>query len=158
MAIHFEHGMGIEQSPEQAFAVLDDVSDTPKWLARCTGIQKLTEGENRVGTRLRYSYKDGGRAGVMDGEITARIPNERLTFHYADSMMDVIVDFRISKTDSGARLVHAIDITPKTFMAKLVSPMIRKQLAKQTIAAMQSLHSLIAAEAAIHSLERAGGE
>jgi hypothetical protein len=143
MSIHFEHGIDVGKSPEEAFAVLDDVSKTPKWLARCTGIEKLSPGPNAVGTKLRYSYKEGGRTGVMDGEITTRAPNERLTFHYADKMMEVTVDFRISKASGGARLVHAIDITPRTFMAKLFSPLIRRQLPKQTITAMETLKALL---------------
>jgi hypothetical protein len=43
----------------------------------------------------------------------------------------------------GARLTHVIDITPKTLMAKLFSPMIRRQLPKQTINAMEQLRALL---------------
>ena len=144
MAIQFEHEIDISQTPDQVFAVLDDVSQTPKWLARCTGIEKLSPGENAVGTKLRYSYKEAGRTGNMDGEITTRTPKERLTFHYYDKMMDVIVDFRISPAEQGTHMVHAITITPKTFFAKLFSGMIRKQLPRQTITAMESLRNLLA--------------
>src|SRR5712692_4543333 len=120
MPIRFEHGVEIAQEPALVFAILDDVSQTPKWLARCTGIEKLTAGPNAVGTKLRYSYRDGGRSGVMDGETSVRIPNERLTFHYLDKMMDVTVDFQVGKTATGTRLMHAIEITPRTFFARLL--------------------------------------
>jgi carbon monoxide dehydrogenase subunit G len=143
MAIHYEHSVDVSRTPEDAFSLLDDVSQTPKWLERCTGIEKLTPGANAVGTKLRYSYKDGGRAGTMDGEITAREPNERLTMHYSDKMMDVTVDFRVAKGDKGARLTHAIDITPKTLVAKLFSPLIRRSLPKQTERAMETLRGLL---------------
>ena len=146
MAIHFEHAIDVPREPARAFAVLDDVAQTPKWLARCTGIEKVTPGPNAVGTKLRYAYRDGGRTGVMDGEITARAPNERLTCKYRDAMMDVTVDFRVTKTAEGARLVHAIDIAPRTFFAKLLSPLIRRQLPKQTVLAMESLRALLEAQ------------
>ena len=45
---------------------------------------------------------------------------------------------------SGTRLTHTIDLTAKTFLAKLISPIIRKQLPKQTITAMESLSELLA--------------
>src|SRR5262249_35555048 len=122
-------------------------SQTPRWLARCTGIEKRTPGPNAVGMKLRYSYNDGGHAGVMDGEIATHTPNERLTYHYADKMMDVIVDFRMAPAGAGTKLTHAIDITPKTIMAKLVSPLIKMQLPKQTIAAMEKLRELLEADA-----------
>jgi uncharacterized protein YndB with AHSA1/START domain len=146
MAIEFEHGIDVPQPPEQVFAVLDDVAQTPRWLARCTGIEKLTPGENAVGTRLRYAYKDGGRFGTMEGEITARDPGRRLTFLYRDPMMEVQVDFQMSPQGSGTHLVHAIRITPRTFMAKLIAPMIRKQLPGQTIQAMEKLRGLLASQ------------
>jgi hypothetical protein len=147
MAIHFQHSVDVASDPQQAFAVLDDLTATPKWLERCTGIEKLKPGPNAVGDKLKYSYKEGGRSGVMDGEITARTPSEHLSFRYWDKMMDVMVDFRVSPAASGARLVHTIEITPRTFFAKLLSPMIRKQLPKQTTTAMEKLKSLLQAGA-----------
>ena len=51
--------------------LLADVSQTPRWLARCTGIEVLTPGPLAVGSKLRYSYKEGSRRGVMD-ECEAR--------------------------------------------------------------------------------------
>jgi hypothetical protein len=147
MAIHFQHTLDVASDPSQAFAVLDDLRATPKWLERCTGIEKLKPGPNAVGQKLKYSYKEGGRTGVMDGEITARTPNEHLSFHYWDKMMDVTVDFRVSPAAVGARLVHTIEITPKTFFAKMLSPMIRKQLPKQTRTAMERLRELLESSA-----------
>jgi uncharacterized protein YndB with AHSA1/START domain len=143
MAIHFEHGIDVSVPPAEVFEALDDVSRTPRWLERCTGVEKMSPGANAVGTRLRYSYREGGRSGVMDGQITARTPNERLTYHYADTMMDVVVDFRMNPQGTGTHLVHAIDITPKTLVAKLFAGAVRKQLPSQTVNAMERLRSML---------------
>ena len=143
MSIRFEHAIDVARAPEQIFAVLDDLSQTPKWLSRCTGIEKLSPGPNAVGTRVRYAYREGGRTGTMDGEIKARTPGERLTVGYADKMMEVVVDFHMTKTDGGARLTPTIDIRPKSLMAKLFAPLVRRQLPQQTITAMESLRGLV---------------
>ena len=143
MSIRFEHAVEVTRPPDRVFAVLDDFAQTPRWLARCTGIEKLTPGPNAVGTKLRYGFKEGGRTGMMDGEITARTPDERLVCRYVDGMMEVVVDFRVAKTAEGTHLVHVIDITPKTFFAKLLSPLIRRQLPTQTITAMDTLRTLL---------------
>jgi uncharacterized protein YndB with AHSA1/START domain len=144
MSIRFEHAIDVARGPEQIFAILDDLSQTPRWLARCTGIEKLSPGPNTVGTRVRYAYRDGGRTGTMDGEIRARTPNERLTVGYTDKMMEVVVDFHMTKKDGGgARLVHTIDIRPRSLFAKLFAPLVRRQLPKQTIAAMETLRGLV---------------
>jgi len=143
MSIRFEHAIDVARGPEQIFAILDDLSQTPRWVSRCTGIEKLSPGPNAVGTKVRYAYRDGARTGTMDGEIKARKPNERLTVGYADKMMEVVVDFQMTKKDGGARLVHTIDIKPKSLMAKLFAPLVRRQLPQQTIAAMETLRGLV---------------
>jgi carbon monoxide dehydrogenase subunit G len=143
MSIRFEHAIDVTKGPEQIFAVLDDFSKTPQWLERCTGIEKLSPGPNSVGTKIRYAYREGGRTGTMDGEIRARTANERLTMGYADKMMEVVVDFHMTKKDGGARLVHTVDIRPKSLFAKLFAPLVRRQLPKQTIAAMETLRTLV---------------
>jgi len=143
MSIRFEHAIDVARGPEQIFAILDDLSQTPRWLARCTGIEKLSPGPNTVGTRVRYAYRDGGRTGTMDGEIRARTPNERLTMGYTSKVMEVVVDFHMTKREGGARLVHTIDIRPKSLFAKLFAPLVRRQLPKQTITAMETLRGLV---------------
>jgi uncharacterized protein YndB with AHSA1/START domain len=144
MPIHFEHTIEVPQSPAQVFGALNDVTLTPKWLARCTGIEVLTPGPLAVGSKLRYSYRDGGRSGKMDGELIEQVKGQKLSYHYEDRMMSVGVHFSMQPAGSGTRLTHAIDIAPKTFMARLISPLIRRGLPKQTITAMESLRRLLA--------------
>jgi len=143
MPIVFQHAIDVAQTPEQVFAIVDDVARTPEWLERCTGIEKLTPGPNAAGTKLRYAFRDGGRTGIMEGVITTRVPNEHLAFRYDDPMMAVTVDFRMQRQGPGTHLVHTIEITPKTFAGKVFSPLIRRQLPKQTITAMHKLRALL---------------
>jgi hypothetical protein len=141
-----EHSVNVKASPEGAFALLDDLSQTPKWLGPCTAIEKLSPGPNEVGDKLRYSYKQGGRAGTMDGEILTRTPNRKLIVRYFDMMMEVLIDFDVCPTSSGSRLTHVITITPRSFMAKLMSPFIRLALPKQTRQAMEKLKGMLDAK------------
>jgi uncharacterized protein YndB with AHSA1/START domain len=144
MTIHFEHTVDVAADPQKAFAYLDDVSKTPEWLAPCKALDKLSDGPTTVGTRLRYAYKEGRRVKTMDGEVTARALNERLTYRYGDKVFDVVIDFRVAASSAGTRLTHAISITPKSFLGKLVSPLVRRGVPKQTITAMEKLRSLLA--------------
>jgi carbon monoxide dehydrogenase subunit G len=144
MSIHFAHTIEVPQAPGQVFGVLDDFAQTPKWLSRCTGIEQLSPGEKAAGTKLRYSYREAGRSGTMEGEIMARAPGELITMHYGDKMMEVSVDFQMAPNGGGTKLTHTIDITPKSFFTKLFAPMIRKQVPKQTDTAMEALRGLLA--------------
>lgn len=144
MSISFEHTIVVSQTPDVVFATLDDFSATPKWLERCTGIQKLEPGPNAVGQTLRYSYRDGRRSGVMDGRIIVHEPGQQMTMAYDDKMMHVTVDFRMAPHASGTQLTHLVLITPKTFFARLFSPLIRRQLPRQTVSAMENLRAYLA--------------
>jgi hypothetical protein len=54
----------------------------------------------------------------------------------------------MTRKDGGARLVHTIDIKPKSLMAKLFAPLVRRQLPEQTIKAMETLRGLVEGGAA----------
>ena len=140
---NFAHTVEVNAPYSQVFAILDDVSRTPEWLARCTRIDKLDEGPNQVGTRLRYHYKDGGRTGEMDGEITAHDADEHLAMVYRDKMMDVSVDF-VAKPGGApgtTSLTHTINIRTKG-MGNVFAPIVKMTLPKQTTTAMDKLKAL----------------
>lgn len=143
MSIRCEHSVDVRASAERAFALLDDLPQTPKWLAPCTALAKLTSGPNAVGDKLAYAYKQGGRSGTMEGEILTRTPNSRLVCRYLDAMMEVLVDLQVSPASGGSRLTHVITITPRTFAGKLMSPLISLGLPKQTREAMESLKRIL---------------
>ncbi len=144
MPIRYEYSVDDARSPAQAFALIDDLPKAPQWLAICVSLEKLSPGPNKVGDKLKYVHKQGGRQSVMDGLITARVPNEKLTCQYDDKMFQVVIDFNISATSPGARLTHVITITPKSFLCKLMSPFIRLGVPKQTKDAMHALQGMLA--------------
>src|SRR5688572_16846086 len=71
---------------------------------------------------------------------------EKLTCRYWDKMFEIVVDSRVAKTPTGSKLTNSIEMTPKNFIFKLMAPVMRKQLAKQTINAMESLRDILAAK------------
>lgn len=148
MAIVFEHGIDLPQSPHQVFTLLDDYSKVPLWLKRCEGVAKQGTGPSKVGDKLRYAYCESGKHGLMDGVIVALEEDRLLSYKYYDKMMMVNVDFRMAPTGEGTHLVHHIEITPHSFLARLISPLWRMKLPKQTVATMENLRKLLASESA----------
>lgn len=145
MSIPFEHTLDVPQDSLTVFAFLDDLSLTPQWLGPCISLTKMSPGPNAVGDKLRYEHEQAGRRGVMDGEITARDPGSRLAYRYWDSSFEVTTEFRMAPAGSGTRLTHLIVITPLSFMTKMMAPMIRGALPKQTIDAMEKVKEMLAA-------------
>jgi hypothetical protein len=83
----------------------------------------------------------------MEGEILIREPNRRLMCRYADKTFQVDVDFRVSPAAEGAQLTHLIEITPKTWLVRMMAPLIRMGLPKQTREAMEGLKRVLESEA-----------
>ena len=137
----FAHTLSVSAPPAAIFAIVDDFSKTPLWLSRCTGIDKLSDGPNDVGTALKYHYDDGRRSGTMDGQIIAREPDRHFAMKFTDTMMDVTVDFVAASDGVGTTLTHSIDIATKGF-GRLLTPLIRRQLPKQTMDAMTKLKAM----------------
>ena len=48
----FAHTLSVSAPPAAIFEIVDDFTKTPLWLSRCTGIDKLSDGPNDVGTAL----------------------------------------------------------------------------------------------------------
>jgi hypothetical protein len=145
MPIRYQHVESVRTTPDRAFAAIDNLALTPKWLPPCVSLEKLGSGPNAAGDKLRYVYKQGGRQGEMEGEILVRTPGERLYCKYVDSMFDVSVDLRVSGAREGVLTTHIIEVTPRTFMGKLMWPLIRLGLGKQTREAATNLRKLLEA-------------
>lgn len=133
----------VQASPATVFAILDDVSRAPEWLARCTRLDNLSGGPTAVGSRLKYFYKEGGRTGEMDGEVVARQQDRKLTNRFTDKIMDVTVDFDVvpGVSPDQTTLTHTITITPRG-LGRIFSPLIGRQLPGQTRGAITALKAL----------------
>jgi hypothetical protein len=143
MPIRYQHVETVSTTPERAFAVIDDLPTTAKWLPPCVSLTKVGNGPNTPGDKLRYVFKQGGHQSEMAGEIVDRVPGERLHCKYSDTSFDVWVDLRVAAAAGGALTTHLIAISPKTLLGKLMSPLIRLGLRKQTRDAAANLKKLL---------------
>ena len=145
MPVHYQHIESVAVSPDRAFAVIDDLPLTAQWLPPCVSLRKIGAGPNAVGDKLHYVFKQGGQQAEMAGVILARVAGARLHCQYSDNAFEVSVDLRVEPAPGGALTTHIIDISPKTWMGKLMSPLIRLGLGKQTRDAAANLKKLLEA-------------
>lgn len=143
MSVRYEHVELVSVSPEKAFAVIDDLPRTAEWLPPCVSLKKIGSGPNATGDKLHYVFRQGGKQSDMEGEILARSARERLHCRYFDAAFEVGVDMRVAPDPQGCRITHIIEITPKTWFGKLLSPLIRLALGKQTRDASANLKRLL---------------
>jgi uncharacterized protein YndB with AHSA1/START domain len=142
MPIRFEAKVNVARPPADCFAFLDDFANTPRWNDRCVELKQTSKAPHAVGSALHYVYKEPGRQGEMTGTITEYEPGRCLTMKFTDAILDVEVGFRFEPAGAGTAIAHTIEITPKSFLMKLMTLVIggatRKQVEKEA-AALQRL-------------------
>jgi uncharacterized protein YndB with AHSA1/START domain len=135
--------LDVKRAPGDVFAWLADSANTPKWVKFCVSLQKIGDAPVGLGTRYHYQYKDGLRRGSMEGEVTELKPSERLAYIYRDKMLDVAVGFRFAPAGGGTHIEHWCKITPKNFLMRLMTPVIRSATKKQMVADTAVLKKLL---------------
>src|SRR4051794_40765228 len=143
MPIRYEHTETVAATPQRAFATIDDLPLTARWLPPCVSLEKVGTGPNAAGDKLRYVYKQGGRQAEMAGEILERTAGQRLHCKYGDPTFDVSVDLHVAPAPNGSLTTHIIEIAPKTWAGRLMSPLIRLGVRKQTRDAAANLKKLL---------------
>lgn len=146
MPIRYQYFDIVNTAPEKAFAAIDDLPFTAKWLAPCVSLDNISGIPNKAGDRLRYVYKEGGRQSEMAGVIADHIPGKRLHCVYNDSSFTVSVDLVVQPAPGGTLIAHILEITPKTWFGTLLWPLIRMGLRAQTRAAARKLKEILEAD------------
>jgi len=144
MALNFEERVEVPRTPAQCFAFVDDFANAPRWNDLCVTLQREGSDAREAGG-LVYTYKQGNRQGVMHGLIVEREPPRRLLLAFSDRMFEIEIGFRFDAIPGGTRIEHTLDVELRSFLTRLMSPLLRrvmrKQTAKQTQALAQALGS-----------------
>jgi uncharacterized protein YndB with AHSA1/START domain len=141
--IQKEISVEIARPVHEVFAFVDDASKAPEWLGPCVSLKQISPGPRQVGTQLHYTYRQGGRTGEMEGEVTAHESDRHLAMKFRDKMFEVSLDFSFSASPSGTMLKHVTEIQPQGFAAKLMSGMIASATEKQVKQDMEKLKVLL---------------
>jgi len=79
----------------------------------------------------------------MSGVATTVEDNRALKLSFEDSAFSVVVGFSTDAVEGGTRVIHFIDISPKSLFGRLFAPMIRKGNATQVVANLRQFKSLL---------------
>ena len=77
----------------------------------------------------------------MSGVATTVEDNRALRLSFEDSAFSVVVGFSTEAVADGTRVIHFIDISPKSWFGRLFAPMIRKGNARQVVANLRRFKS-----------------
>lgn len=141
--IHCESIVEIALPQKAVFAFADDTSKAPQWLGLCHSLDLVSSPPKRVGSALRYLYKEGGRVREMQGTVTAFEPPRCLEMKLADAMFEIAVSFQVEPSGAGSRFTYVFELTPRKLIAKLMAPVVRGMTQKQVVKDAAKLKSLL---------------
>lgn len=107
-------------SPDRVWAVASDFANAPAHIKAITKVEIVTPGTIGAGTRFREWR---GRQ-VADMEIVAWSPPHTYTLRGFAMGTEFTSDIRCIPDGSGTRIEMEIRVSPKTFGAKLLTPLI----------------------------------
>lgn len=133
----------------EVFACASDLANAGRWLTGVKNIEMLTTGPMAVGTKWRETRVLGGRESTEEMTVSAFHPPRSYTVK-CDSHGANFTSVLMCEPDRGGTIVSMdMQIRPVSFVAKLMSPLMRMMAGKLRKCLSQDLADLKrAAEAA----------
>ncbi len=132
--VQHELTIDVARPPSHVYAFLADVAKMSIWLTRCVEVKRLSDATPTLaaGDRLVYTYRERSRTATLQGVVEAAEVDRHLDLRFTDRMMNIRVAFDLSPEGGGTRLRQITAIEPKTLLLKLIKPLIRRGVAKDT--------------------------
>lgn len=129
----------IDAPVDRVFRAVAEVEEFKKASPDIVKVEMLSDVRSGVGTRFRETRKMKGREASTVLEITEYAPSERVRFvaESGGALWDSL--FAVRPAAGGTELALTMEARPKTFVARLVTPLISGMVAKAVEADMDAV-------------------
>ena len=114
--------ISINATPEDVFAVVSDVENSPDRIDWYEKVDMLTDGPVRVGTKWRETRRMNNKPSIEDWEITAFDSPNQFSAYCDSHGYDVQWTMRVDAEGDGSRLTLNMSTRPRSFIGKLMTP------------------------------------
>jgi uncharacterized protein YndB with AHSA1/START domain len=123
----------INKPPEEVFAYLDEVERHGEWQQDIVGVQRVTEGPLRQGSRVRETRHVPGGNRSMTYEVTEHDPPRQSSFRVLDGPIRAVGTISVEPAGDGtkSRVTIAMDFEGHGIGGKLLLPVARNQARKR---------------------------
>jgi len=117
-------------TPERAFEhiAVQFFENHPRWDRDIVELTQTSPGPMGHGTTGREVRRAGGRRFVTEFRISEFEPSRAFAHRSTSGAMGEDVDYVIEPDGSGSKIRTRVRIYPKTFMLRMLTPMIRPQI------------------------------
>ena len=149
MAPHLKIDTYVAAKPERVFALATDFPNAPERVTGITAVEMLTDGPVGVGTRFKETRKMFGKEASETMEVTAFEPPLRYVLEARSHGSHYVSELRCEPEGEGTRFSMTFEATPLTFMAKVMSVLMRpmiKMMGKECLRDLQDIGRAAEAE------------
>ena len=136
----------IARPPEDIARIFLDPEKAPLWNAGLERFEVLSETPGLVGSKARLHFVQGGRRYVMEDELLEVEPERRYLSRVSGDMLEAEIETLLVPTASGTLVTVRWTGCGKKPLLRLLLPLMRRSLARQTLADLTKLRELAEAD------------
>ena len=135
----------INKPPDEVFAYLDDVERHGEWQEDIVGVERVTDGPTRQGTRVRETRHVPGGNRSMTYEVTAHDPPRESSFRVLDGPIRAVGTISVEPAGDGtkSRVTIAMDFEGHGLAGKVLLPIARSQARKRVPQSQAKMKELL---------------
>ena len=143
--MRIEHTITIERPVNEVFSYMTNLERMPEWQSSLAEMRQESDGEMRVGTRLREVRKFLGRQMQSTLEVTEWEPDRRWALRVVEGPVEYRVDHILEPADGGTRLHWVGEGEPGRFF-RLAEPLVARQAERQFGGDFQTMKDILESE------------
>jgi carbon monoxide dehydrogenase subunit G len=132
----------IAAPPDVVFARASNFGHAPEFISAIVKMDMLTDGPVRVGTRFRETRVMFGREATEEMTVTAFEPPKRYTLSAESHGSRYHTEMSFAPDGQGTRVTMTFAATPVTFMARVMSVLMRVMMKSVVKACVKDLDDL----------------
>lgn len=141
--IEYECKIQVNKSAKEAWAVMSDEENLPKWLKGYQKSELISGTENTVGAVSKIYFLDQGQEMVIQETITNIKPNELITMDFDMDFMKMKYEMRFDEADGKTTISSKTKTFGNGIIAKSLVSFMKSTMQSQEEENMNNLQKLI---------------
>jgi len=141
--ISYESEVMVNKPAEEAWAVMSDEANLPKWIKGFKKTELVSGTENTVGAVSKVYVEENGEDMVMEETITAIKPNEHLAMAFTMDFMDMDYEMFFKENEGKTTITTKSTTTGNGVIAKSIISFMPDAMKKQEDENLNNLKKLI---------------
>lgn len=127
-AIHLSRS--IDAPKDAVFRTISDIRNFSEAIPEITHVEFVTDQQSGAGTRFKETRVMKGRESTVEIEVAEYVENDRVRMvsDAGGTIWDTL--FRVEEESGTTVLTMTMDIRPKSFLARIITPLIRGMVVK----------------------------